>query len=154
MPEEHMVVIKKFVNDYPKVTLEIESTEFTRTESQERGQRMTEALQSKGYRDVGFSIDGDDLEILTIAPAEDRNAKVGELSLEEVASLVGLQADSQQMKGARMMVYDAATESLQVDEHTYGGRRISGGGRRCTTGFTVIDGTGRTGVATAAHCTG
>lgn len=158
IPSESMATIDRFFQvDYPEASVTIESTKFSLAEAQERAQKLAESLRSQGYRQVGYSIDGDDLEILAVVPPIELTAgsaqKLGELPTEEIASIVGLDSRSEEMTNVKMIVEDDSVV-LELDEHTYGGRKIYGGGRRCTTGFTVIDGTGRTGVATAAHCTG
>ena len=98
--------------------------------------------------EIGWSVDGDELEILgTMRGGE------GLLSTEAAADLLGLSPDDEQMQGLTLVVEESGKD-IQGDDHTYGGRKISGGGYQCTTGFTVQHANGVTGVATAAHCTG
>jgi len=52
------------------------------------------------------------------------------------------------------VILDVSVEDIVEDEHAYGGLRIRSSSSRCTTGWTVVNQNGTTGVTTAGHCSG
>lgn len=75
---------------------------------------------------------------------------------QRAAEILGQKESSPDMVGATMILidFDKGIDTVKP-LHTYGGRKISGGGYQCTTAFSVTQiGSDTTGISTAAHCTG
>ncbi|GAB3660017.1 chymotrypsin family serine protease [Glycomyces tarimensis] len=117
---------------------------FSYLELEERNTRLNEQLTELGY--VDFS-SGFDITKGTISA--------------ELAAQADLPTDPEQIRERLSKEFHRGVELAVVDklgntaEHGYGGMAAHDGGAfECTTGWTVVNPSGVTGVTTAGHCTG
>ena len=106
--------------------------------------RLTDSLLALGY--TQFST-GEDIEIGAVVA--------------EVQAVPGLKSRSAELEsqlpadlaaGVQVTVTDTVSSGF---EHAYGGARVRNDGvAKCTSGWTVVNANGTTGVTTAGHCTG
>ena len=72
----------------------------------------------------------------------------------QAAKLLDLEEEDEDLWEMQMVV-ESEDALLHIEEHTYGGRKISGANGECTTAFSVKSvSTTDTGITTAAHCIG
>ena len=132
------------------------ATRLSRKESEARGQRLAAKLKRKGYGQVGYSISGDKLEMVATMSASDDTLKgnTGRIPPGMASKVLDLAFEDEDLLDMEMVV-ESAEATLHIEEHTYGGRKISGSGSECTTAFSVEGvSTDDTGITTAAHCSG
>jgi streptogrisin C len=110
---------------------------YTQKQLRERAQAVTDYLNGQGWPDV----------VAAVMPAGFVEVTIGGDATAKPVLPPALRDD--------VRITAMAGPSGQ-EEHTRGGAWAYGtvSGEACTTGFTVVDGAGTTGVATAAHCTG
>lgn len=123
----------RVVDDQPYSFLELEEREFA----------VHSALNEQGFDQIatGFSLDGGGRIDATVYDAE--------FSASDV-TLAALPAGL-----AEHVSLTVATESIAATAHAYGGARVRDDGtNECTSGWTVINSSGTTGVTTAGHCNG
>lgn len=122
----------------------VEGRPFSWLEMEERSRRLHRSIAARGYRNIATSFDeatGTLEAAVTRAPGLPATAR--ELR-------AGLPAELR--AGTRLAVEDAP---VNADEHAFGGNWVRDSGTRlCTSGFSVVNGSGVTGVTTAGHCTG
>lgn len=114
-------------------------------ELQERNQRLNRELTGLGYGDLSSGFDITNLGAISVEIAAER-----ELPSDPEEILKGLSEEFQ--KGVELTVADKLGNTA---EHGYGGMAAyTGATFNCTTGWTVVNPSGTTGVSTAGHCTG
>jgi len=129
-------------------------------EQENRGMRIATMLEDKDFTNVGYTIFGDNIAFVAVKPENSPSIQVTRpdgVNGQEAASILGLDylsSESDELHGLSLDVFDEG-EVISEDFHTRGGRKISGGGSQCTTGFSVVNlSNGVQGVSTAGHCTG
>ena len=136
--------IEKFKAKNPRMKVKNEATKFSLKDAEARGDRLARKLESKGYSNVGYSIDGDAIEVTAKKSSKhDKKKGNGNVSKNQAVEILDLSEDDDDAVELTLALFD---EDPDEPHHTYGGRKISG----CTTGFSVARvSTGETGIATA-----
>ena len=113
-------------------------------EMEDRSRRLHRAIAGRGYRNIATSFDEATGTIeATVTRAPGLPASARDLRAALPAEL---------RTGTRLAVQDAP---LGADEHAFGGNWVRDSGvNLCTSGFSVVNGSGVTGVTTAGHCSG
>lgn len=156
VPGNRLGQIDGFKKRNAKARVNTVATRLSRKETEARGQRLAAKLNRQGYGQVGYSISGDKLEMVaTMSPDDDTlKGNSGKVPPGQAAKVLELAIDDEDLLDMEMVV-ESANAVLHIEEHTYGGRKISGGGSECTTAFAVKSvSTADTGITTAAHCSG
>lgn len=123
-------------------------------DAQDRGRRLATTLETKNFTSVSFSIDGDAIEFVAKKPANyDNGADQRMTKRAREARLFDMSdEDDKNLDDLTLHLAEYDDEDPAKPHHTYGGRKISGNGKQCTTAFSVVTSAGITGIATAAHC--
>ena len=155
IPPERQDAIEKFKTKNVKASVKSKGTKLSLADAEGRGERISRKLEQKGYSHVLFSIDGDGIEVTAKKPRNhDKGTDKGKIANARAAEILKVPANDGDLDKFSLTLVEYDDEDPAIPFHTYGGRKISGNGSQCTTAFSVVSSTGRTGVATAAHCTG
>ena len=134
-------------------SVRVDSSKLSLADAERRAERLSALLRNKNYGQVGYAIDGDELELMATVPQGDELPERGKLPPGKAAEVLGLPTEDDDLVDMALFIADT-DEVLDEEYHTYGGKRIFGSNGQCTTGFTVRRADGTTGVSTAGHCTG
>lgn len=122
----------------------VEGRAHSWVEMEDRSRRLHRAIAARGYRNIATSFDETTGALeATVTRGPGLPATARDLRAALPAEL---------RAGTRLAVQDAP---VNADEHAFGGNWVRDSGTRlCTSGFSVVSGSGVTGVTTAGHCNG
>lgn len=155
IPKSNKELIEGLKAKNPNMKVKSEATKFSLKDAEARGDRLARKLESKGYSNVGFAIDGDAIEVTAKKSSKHKKDKKendngGHVSKKRAAEILDLSEEDDDAFGLELGLFEFEDEDTEQLHHTYGGRLIDGAWGGCTTGFTVWNiYTGETGVATA-----
>lgn len=154
IPSKHQKAIDDFKGMNKNAKVKNVATKLSLKDAEARGERLKKKLEKDEYTHVSYSIDGDELELTAKKGSKHKNKDNGKIPPGRTAEILELSPDDEDTEDLSLFLVEQDAEDPSGNEHTYGGRKISGGGYQCTTGFSVITSSGTTGISTAAHCTG
>ncbi len=138
--------IREMIDRSPlRVTLQ-DRQPYSFWELEERSHRVHDALVEAGFSQVATGFDISERGVIRTGVKTRTGRSVG---VERGAALEALAEIPRDLQSAVEITIN--TVDIVEDEHVYGGVRIDTPGG-CTTGWTVVDGGGTTGVTTAGHC--
>jgi hypothetical protein len=154
VPDEFTQDIEDFESK-TKVKVQKKSTKKSLKEKEKVVKKITKLLEKKGFSEVGHVIDVDNLQVTAVIPkdnAEDDMSKDKEINYEKLEKkakkILGKDLDADELDGVLLFL---SSDSINEDYHTRGGRLVYNP-NGCTSGFSVVNGAGTTGIATAGHC--
>lgn len=122
----------------------VEGRPYSFAELEDRSLRLHRSIAARGFRDIATSFDE---ATGTLEATVSRRPGLPATARDVRAAL-----PAELRAGTRLAVQDAPAGG---DEHAFGGNWVRDSGTRlCTSGFSVVNGAGVTGVTTAGHCTG
>mmetsp|Transcript_12912 Transcript_12912/g.18993 ORF Transcript_12912/g.18993 Transcript_12912/m.18993 type:complete len:511 (-) Transcript_12912:118-1650(-) len=154
IPQDDMAAIQRFATNHANVEVKIVASRLSLKEAEDRAERISNMLEEMKYSQVSYSIDGDEVDISAKKPAGDKTREMGKIPEERTAEILGLKMEDTDLWGLVLVLAEYDDDDIDQPYHSYGGRKISGGGYQCTTAFSVIHSSGVTGTSTAAHCDG
>ena len=164
IPENSQNAIGKFRRKNKQANVKNVASKLSLKDAQVRGKRVAHKLERKGYSNVSFSIDGDVIEVtakmsLEQSDKQDKKYEVtakksleqsdeqdmkykedrGKIPNARAAEILGLPVDDDDILDEEFSLYivEFEEEDPAKPYHTYGGRKIYGGGKQCTTAFSV-----------------
>ena len=155
IPPERQDAIEKFKTKNVKANVKSKGTKLSLADAEGRGERLSRKLEQKGYLHVSFSIDGDGIEVTAKKSSNhDKGTDKGKITNARAAEILKVPANDGDLDECSLTLAEYDGEDQAEPFHTFGGRKIRSDRSQCTTAFSVVSSTGRTGIATAAHCTG
>lgn len=159
IPEKRRKGINEFLTKNKDANVTSVPVKLSLEDAKSRGQRFTDILDSKGYSNINYSIDGDEIQVVAKKPQDQAKGEdTGKITDARAAKILDLKEDDSDLEELALILVEYDDDDPSKPHHTYGGRRICSWGERkclgsCTTAFSVLSSSGVTGISTAAHCT-
>jgi hypothetical protein len=155
VPDEFLQDIEDFENK-TNVVVQKKTAKKSRKEQENVLKKATKALTKKGFSQVGYVMDAENLQLAAVIPknnTQDDMSKDKEMSYEKLVKkakkILGKDLTANELDGLLLFLSSKPMDELH---HTQGGRSIYYPGD-CTTGFTVKSlSNGALGIASAGHC--
>lgn len=153
IPDELDQEIEEFKSK-EKVNVQKKTTKKSLKEKERVADKITKLLEKKGFSEVGYVINADNVQVMAVVSEDDEDdmKKEKEIDLEKLEKkakkILGKDLDDDELDGVGLFL---ASETMDQDHHTRGGRQVYNP-NGCTSGFSVINAAGTTGIATAGHC--
>jgi len=167
MSTKRQDAIKKFQDKNANMKVKTAASKLSLKDAQNRGRRLVDKLEEKGYSVASFSIDGDGIQVAA-KTSKGQNRQLqgkakGVISKAHAAEILEMPEDHDDMDMFSLLLAEDDDEDLVVHHRgTYGGTKIWGtewkpddhisSDKECTTGFIVQNITnGKTGFVTAGE---
>ena len=137
VPPKRQQGIDNFKSKNKQAEVKTVASKLSLKDAEARGERLMKKLEQKSFTNVSYSIDGDALELLAkMSQDMDPNGS-GKVPPGQMKQILDLTIDDPDAEDLTLVLTEFEEEDPTQPLHTYGGRKISGGGYQCTTAFSV-----------------